>query len=139
MCVYQQVYANIISREVKQTSACIKCRAVLPDGVKYGPQCGKKQVKEVRKARKRANGLGISRKTPHAARHTAAGLPQKILGRFVYSTTANLHAHMDISAHRRGQKQHIPLEVKEGVPFESVLVIHCILNGSSAMRGDKHH
>ena len=52
-------------------------------GAKYGPQCGKKQVKEVRKARKRANGLGISRKTPHAARHTVAGLPQKILGRFI--------------------------------------------------------
>ena len=139
MCVYQQVYANIISREVKQTSARIKCRAVLPDGVKYGPQCGKKQVKE---ARKRANGFDISRKTPHSMRLTyagRAGMLQKILGRFVYSTTANLHAHMDISAHRRGQKQHIPLEVKEGVPFESVLVIHCILNGSSAMRGDKHH
>ena len=86
MCVYQQVYANILSREVKQTSACIKCRAVLPDGVKYGPQCGKKQVKE-------------ARKTPHSMRLTyagRAGMLQKILGRFVYSTTVNLHTHMDI-------------------------------------------
>ena len=48
-----------------------------------------------------ANGLGISRKTPHAARHTAAGrtgLPQKILGRFDSSTAANLHTRTDTQA-----------------------------------------
>ena len=70
-------------------------------GAKYGPQCGKKQVKEVRKARKRANGLGISRKTPHAAQHTyagRAGLPQKILGRFDSSTAASLHTRTDTQA-----------------------------------------
>ena len=98
MCVYQQVYANILSREVKQTSACIKCRAVLPDGVKYGPQCGKKQVKE---ARKRANGFDISRKTPHSMRLTyagRAGMLQKILGRFDSSTAASLHTRTDTQA-----------------------------------------
>ena len=98
MCVCQQVYANILSREVKQTSACIECRAVLPDGVKYGPQCGKKQVKE---ARKRANGFDISRKTPHSMRLTyagRAGMLQKILGRFDSSTAANLHTRTDTQA-----------------------------------------
>jgi len=52
----------------------------------------------VRKARKRANGLGISRKTPHAARHTRAGLPQKTLGRFDSSTAASLHTRTDSQA-----------------------------------------
>ena len=49
--------------------------------------------------RKRANGFDISRKTPHSMRLTyagRAGMLQKILGRFVYSTTVNLHTHMDI-------------------------------------------
>lgn len=37
---------------------CIKCSAHLPNGALYCPMCGKKQVKEKRKALKRANGTG---------------------------------------------------------------------------------
>jgi integrase len=50
--------------------------------------------------------LGITRKTPHATRHTyasrarRAGMPpeilQKILGHADYSTTANIYVHMDV-------------------------------------------
>lgn len=53
---------------------CIKCKAVLPDGALFCPSCGKKQIPDKRKYRKRSNGTGgISklsgnRKKPWAAR-----------------------------------------------------------------------
>lgn len=37
---------------------CIKCRAELPDGAQYCPQCGKKQMPTQRRTAKRANGTG---------------------------------------------------------------------------------
>ena len=100
-------------------SACIKCRAALPEGAKYCPQCGKKQVKEARKALKRANGLGISRKTPHSTRHTYAsrarrdGMPpellQKILGHSDYTTTANIYVHTDVQELINAVENNTPL------------------------------
>lgn len=53
---------------------CIKCKAELPDGALYCLLCGKKQVPERRKRRKRANGSGTiykmsgSRTKPWAAK-----------------------------------------------------------------------
>ena len=43
---------------------CIKCKAPLPEGAIYCPLCGKKQVPEKRKRRKRANGTGTIYKLP---------------------------------------------------------------------------
>ena len=43
---------------------CIKCKATLPDGAIYCPLCGKKQVAEKKKRRKRANGSGTIYKLP---------------------------------------------------------------------------
>ena len=37
---------------------CIKCKAELPEGAAFCPACGKKQVADARKHRKRANGTG---------------------------------------------------------------------------------
>lgn len=53
---------------------CIKCKATLPEGAVYCHLCGKKQVPEPRKRRKRANGSGTiyklqgSRVKPWAAK-----------------------------------------------------------------------
>lgn len=53
---------------------CIKCKVTLPDGAVYCHLCGKKQVPEPRKRRKRANGSGTiyklqgSRVKPWAAK-----------------------------------------------------------------------
>ena len=43
---------------------CIKCKATLPPGAIFCPLCGKKQVQEPRKHRKRANGSGTIYKQP---------------------------------------------------------------------------
>lgn len=43
---------------------CIKCKATLPEGAIYCPLCGKKQVPDKRKRRKRANGTGTIYKLP---------------------------------------------------------------------------
>ena len=45
-------------------SSCIKCKAALPDGALFCPICGKKQVSENRKHKKRANGTGSISKLP---------------------------------------------------------------------------
>lgn len=37
---------------------CIKCEAALPEGARYCPSCGRKQIATPRKYRKRANGTG---------------------------------------------------------------------------------
>ena len=73
----------------------------------------------MRKARRRANGLGISRKTPHAARHTAAGragLPQKILGRFDSSTAANLYTRTDTQARVDAVENNTPFPKIKNAP-----------------------
>ena len=52
---------------------CVKCKCTLPEGALFCPLCGKKQVPEQRKRRKRANGSGSiyklqgNRKNPWAA------------------------------------------------------------------------
>lgn len=43
---------------------CIKCKATLPEGSIFCPLCGKKQVADKRKRRKRANGTGTIYKLP---------------------------------------------------------------------------
>ena len=43
---------------------CVKCKATLPDGAIFCPLCGKKQIPEKRKRRKRANGTGTIYKLP---------------------------------------------------------------------------
>lgn len=50
-------------------SDCIKCKAELPTGALFCPMCGKKQAADVRKRRKRSNGMGsISKKAGRKAR-----------------------------------------------------------------------
>ena len=43
---------------------CIKCKAEMPEGAKFCPECGKKQAAEPRKHRKRSNGSGTIYKMP---------------------------------------------------------------------------
>lgn len=43
---------------------CIKCKVPLPDGAIFCPACGKKQVADQRRHRKRANGTGSISKLP---------------------------------------------------------------------------
>lgn len=43
---------------------CIKCKVELPDGALFCPMCGKKQAREQRKKKKRANGTGSITKLP---------------------------------------------------------------------------
>ena len=48
---------------------CVKCKATLPEGAIFCPLCGKKQIADVRKHRKRANGSGtIFKMTGHRAK-----------------------------------------------------------------------
>ena len=43
---------------------CVKCKAQIPDGSVFCNMCGKKQVSEPRKRKKRANGTGTVYKLP---------------------------------------------------------------------------
>lgn len=47
-----------------QPRTCQKCGSPLPEGAAYCPACGKKQIAEKRKRRKRANGQGTVIKKP---------------------------------------------------------------------------
>ncbi len=73
-------------------SACIKCRAALPEGAKYCPQCGKKQVKEARKALKRANGLGTVYKLQGRRRRPWVAAKNKVIIGYYETKTAALEA-----------------------------------------------
>lgn len=62
---------------------CIKCKAELPDGALYCHLCGKKQVPERRKRRKRANGSGtIYKMSGNRAKPWAAKRNNVFLGSF---------------------------------------------------------
>lgn len=62
---------------------CVKCKADLPEGALFCPLCGKKQVPDKRKHRKRANGTGTVYKMPgNRARPWAAKRNNVFLGAF---------------------------------------------------------
>ena len=62
---------------------CIKCKATLPEGAIFSPLCGKKQVPDKRKRRKRANGTGTIYKLPgNRAKPWAAKKNNVLIGTF---------------------------------------------------------
>lgn len=68
---------------------CIKCRAEIPAGGIFCPFCGKKQVKEPRKALKRANGTGTVYKLQGRRRRPwVAARNRTILGYYETKTAA---------------------------------------------------
>lgn len=67
---------------------CIKCRAELPDGAQYCPQCGKKQMPTQRRTAKRANGTGsVYKLAGHRKRPWVAMKNRVIIG--YYQTKKN--------------------------------------------------
>ncbi|MCI8525752.1 MAG: tyrosine-type recombinase/integrase [Oscillospiraceae bacterium] len=68
---------------------CIKCRAEIPAGGIFCPFCGKKQIKEPRKALKRANGTGTVYKLQGRRRRPwVAARNRTILGYYETKTAA---------------------------------------------------
>ena len=69
---------------------CVKCRKDIPDSATFCPWCGKKQVREPRKALKRANGMGSAYKltAPRLRRPWVASKNKVVLGYYPTKTDA---------------------------------------------------
>ena len=79
-------------------SVCKKCNAELPDGAAYCPVCGRRQTPDVRKALKRANGMGTVYKLQGRRRRPWVAAKNRVPLGYYDTKTAALEALNRIAA-----------------------------------------
>lgn len=89
---YYNIMGAVLQGKRRNSMQCVKCRAELPEGAVFCHICGRRQVAEPRRYRKRANGTGSVYKLQGRRRKPWVASKAKTIIGYYETRTAALEA-----------------------------------------------